>query len=232
MPSQWSVRFEGLDATQVRLDALHAVMASWLDTDHRDAIKPYSVSPPRPVRGGATVEVGALTDDVERALRSAATPGARARFNRQHVHVSGEPRLLARVAWPDLTDTAYAWSLQFLTPTCFRRGARFTPWPSPEKLLHGLTGKLTRFGSVEAPARLAQHVWITDVEGHSEALKLGTLTVSGFLGRVRYECDGDAETATWVSRLMRLAPFAGVGTYTVRGLGVTRHESTWQPARA
>ena len=113
----------------------------------------------------------------------------------------------------------------------FRRGNRFTPLPAPSPIL----GSLRRSWNTYAPPELAvdldlstDPVWVTDIDGRNEVVQVNKLTVSGFVGRLRLECD-DGATADAVSRVVRLAPVAGVGAYTTRCFGVTRIDPTWQP---
>jgi CRISPR/Cas system endoribonuclease Cas6 (RAMP superfamily) len=75
-------------------------------------------------------------------------------------------------------------------------------------------------------------VWVSDVDGHSAALRLRDTVVSGFLGRVRYVCDGSDEEAAAVDALLAFARFAGIGSHTAFGLGSVEVNPTWQPGRA
>lgn len=71
-----------------------------------------------------------------------------------------------------------------------------------------------------------RQIWVSDIDGHSELLHLPGLTVSGFLGRIRYVCDDQVMAHTF-GRLLRFAEFAGVGRYSTRGLGAIQLEPTW-----
>ena len=81
-------------------------------------------------------------------------------------------------------------------------------------------------GAIEVEPTGWSKVWISDVDGRSQMLPLAGLTVSGFLGRVRYVCP-DPVVAELFDRLLRFAEYAGIGRYTTRGLGVIRLEPTW-----
>jgi hypothetical protein len=46
--------------------------------------------------------------------------------------------------------------------------------------------------------------------------------VSGFVGKVRYVCDGDQALAAAFEALLRFAEYAGIGSHTAFGLGAVR----------
>lgn len=236
MPSRWAVPLPGIEPGAVRWEHLHAAISTWFDDDaeqHHRPVKPWSVSPPRDGPDGPVVEVGLLDDGLVDRLRTCAAPGTRLRLGRTVVTASAEPRLLAAAPWNDLVSgfRARAWCLRFATPVTFRRGNRFTPLPAPSPVL----GSLRRAWNTHAPADLAvdldlaaDPVWVTDIDGRNEVVQVNKLTVSGFVGRLRLECDDEA-VADAVSRVVRIAPFAGIGAYTTRCFGVTRIDPTWQP---
>lgn len=239
MPSRWEVMLPGVDAATVKLEHVHAVVSGWFDADgdvHRAHHKPYSVSPAREADGGAVIELGLLDDGLVDRLATRAAPGVRVRLGSRWSRVASPPRQVAAAPWPALavSGTASAWCLRFVTPTTFRRGNAFTPNPS----LKAIVGSLRNSWKRSAPASVGpieldlsrDPLWVTDVEVVSRVVKVNDLIVSGFVGRLRFACDGGEEVATTVDRLIRLAPFAGVGAHTTRGFGVTRPEPTW-PAR-
>lgn len=242
MPSRWRIALSEIDPTRVRVEHLHAVVSGWFDTTeeaHRAPAKPYTVSPPtRHPAGPAAFEVTLLDDALANRLLTRAAPGVRVRLGAQHARVV-DAEQIAATPWSHLAggdSGANAWCLRFVTPTTFRRGNSFTPWPAPSPVLGGLRAAWRRF----APPGLAplvldlatDPVWVTDVDGANEVLRVDNLTVSGFVGRIRYACDAAPETRVAVDRLIRLAPYAGIGAHTTRGLGQVRPEPTWrQPKR-
>jgi hypothetical protein len=218
----------------VKLEYLHAVVSRWFDDDdtHRSIAKPYTVCPAKAAPGGITIELGLLDDSLPDRLRTVAAPGTRVRLGSTWSTITRPPRQLDTVPWADLTpSTDTAWCLKFLTPTTFRRGNAFTPAPTLSAILGSLRSCWQRFAPPTVPPLvldLAQEpVWMTDIEVTSHVVPVNGLTVSGFTGRLRFACDGTAEQATAIDRLVRLAPYAGVGAYTTRGFGVTRPEPTW-----
>lgn len=241
MPSRWLVEFTKLDPTSVELAHVHAAISRWFDAtegEHVFDLKPYSLSPLRPYGSGCAVEVGALTDDAAQRLRRAAAPGVRVRFGGQTVAVTRAPTPMAHATWEDLAvqTTQRAWVLRFETPASFRQGGRTSPWPAPSSVLRGLALRWERFGGLDHPPltpRAVAAVWVSDLDGASEVVPIGRgerrVHFSGFVGRIRYECDDD-DAAALVGPLLALAPYAGTGSATSKGLGVTRLEPTWQPA--
>ena len=85
-------------------------------------------------------------------------------------------------------------------------------------------------------------VWVSDLDGRTEVQLLPRTVrhdggqerheevISGFVGRVRYVCDqgSDAEAAVF-GALLAFAAYAGAGSHTAYGFGVTIPEPTWQP---
>lgn len=240
MPSRWDLALPGLEPAGVRLEHLHAVVSTWFDRDdeaHRASAKPYTVSPPRAGPGGPVVEIGLLDDGLANRLLTVASPGARVRLGRTTISLSEHPRQTAAIPWDRMVDatSARAWCVRFATPTTFRRGNSFSPLPTPKTVLGSLRHSWRAFAPPEVLGieldLTADPAWVTDIDGRNEVSKVNGRTVSGFVGRLRIECDGTDATAAMIDRLMRLAPFSGVGAYTTRGFGVTRLESTWAPHR-
>lgn len=239
MPARWVIRLSGPEPRDVNLAHLHAVVSTWLDAtdeEHSYGVKPYSVSAPRSEGDLLAVEIGTLTDDAESRLLSQLRPGSGVRFGRHRAVVVAAPEPVSGSPWSHLAALidARAWVVRFATPTSFRQGRRTSPWPAPPALIRGLALKWERWSGIPLPA-LAPHdveqVWVTDVDGASHVLRIGPSVFSGFVGRVRYQCD-DARVAAEVGPLFALAPFAGVGSATTKGLGTVRLERTWQPAPA
>jgi CRISPR-associated endoribonuclease Cas6 len=212
------------------------VVSRWLDSDHRAAIKPYAISPPM-TRGAKTVlQVRLLDDGLVGRLTSAASPGARVRLGRHHFTVAEPPRMLEAAGWADLmcpqVRAPRAWQLRFDTPTTFRRRDRSTPWLAPESVLRSLADRWRALDFESAPSVSPQQfrsLWVSDLDGHSVTVRRAGLLVSGFVGRIRYVCDGSAVDAAAADALFRFGAYAGVGSHTAFGFGVVSTEATWQP---
>lgn len=240
MPSRWLVPLVDVDVDRVELTHVHAAISSWFDDTtvaHNADLKPYSISPLRRLGRGCGVEIGLLTDDAEWRLRRSAVPGMEVRFGRQFTTVAGEPLLLRREQWADLADRTAdrAWTVRFDTPASFRQGGRTSPWPAPAALLRGLGQRWERWSGLsprDVSPQVTNAVWVTDLEGASDVVALGRgerqVHYSGFVGRIRYQCDDD-DAAAAVGPLFALADFTGVGSATAKGLGVARLEPTWLP---
>jgi CRISPR-associated endoribonuclease Cas6 len=236
MPSRWELRVPTPSPEAVRLEHLHAVVSGWFDHDdtaHRSKAKGYTVSPLRDSPHGPVVEIGLIDDNLTDTLLTRAAPGVTIRLGRTTVALPTQPRQVAATPWAALTARGgnRAWCLRFVTPLTFRRGNKFTPLPAPTPILASLRTAWRDF----APPQIAQPdldlsshpVWVTDIDGANDVRTVNGRTVSGFLGRLRIECDADDGIARAIDQVVGLAPFSGVGAYTTRGFGVTRLEPTW-----
>lgn len=227
MIARWVIPLGAVNPARVAPDHLHAVVCGWVDDRHHQSPKPWAVSPLRVVDGVATAEVSTLSAGARDRLMSNVTPGRPVRLGSQLTEVLAPPQLMD--AMSDSSTPPGAWCVRFLTPTAFGSGARFSPWPDPRTVVRSCAIRYNAFVDgepIDPASRLASSVWVSDIDGHSEVLSVERLTVSGFLGRIRYVCNDRAFSATF-DTLMRFAEFAGLGRYTTRGLGTVRLENTW-----
>lgn len=198
---------------------------------------------------GAAIVLGVrlLDDDLAGRLQAATTAGRAIRLGAEHYRIIGGARLAGQVSWEELRrwTGARAWQVRFVTPTCFRRGNRTSPWPAPDSLARGLAERWRQLHpdtTPPAPGPGGGPVWVSDIDGHSEACALTRKTrrngtwrlddevISGFTGRIRYVCDqGSDDEAAAFDALLGFAAFAGVGSHTTYGFGVISPEPTWQP---
>ena len=268
MPSRWEVLLAGPQEAPVPLAAPQAVVSGWLDDPPPRGPGPVSVAGVRsahadparawacgPLQTSPLGELGAMTilhvrlldDGLADRLAGAIRPGRSVRLGTHEYKVAASPRETGRAAWPDLRSWSgeRAWQVRFVTPVCLRRGNRTSPWPAPDSVARGLAERWRRLDPATAPslpARGGGSVWVSDIDGHSEAHILTRrakrhgqrLTtdevISGFTGRIRYVCDGGTETeAADFGALMAFAAFAGAGSHTTYGFGVICPEPTWQP---
>lgn len=222
----------------MRRESIHAVFSAWFDLtdeEHKAKIKPYAI---RTIGLGSRhgiVEITIIRDEAEVELLRAAKPQTQLEFDGQVATISSAPACIERARWSELATStaARAWCMRFLTPTTFRTRNRSSPWVAPEVVLHGLADRWRRWSPlspIELTRRDAHSVWVSDIEGVNEVFRLSGNVVSGFVGRIRYQCD-DASVASSVDRLMRFAPYIGVGASTTKGLGVVRLEPTWAPSK-
>jgi CRISPR-associated endoribonuclease Cas6 len=270
MPSRWEVALTGPRAVPVPLAALQAVVSGWLDDPPRGhgpgseagvrsahvgqarawACGPLQACPPGD-RGGAgavaVLQVRLLDDGLAGRLARAVRPGRPVRLGAGEYHVLGPARETGRAGWADLRRWPgdRAWQVRFVTPVCVRRGNRTSPWPAPESVARGLAERWQRLDPATAPPLPgpgAGPVWVSDIEGHSEAHILTRSAkrggrweftdevISGFTGRIRYVCDRGTQTeAADFGALLAFAAYAGAGSHTTYGFGVICPEPTWQP---
>jgi hypothetical protein len=268
MPSRWHVRLAGPAGADIPLTAPLAVISSWLDdpparqpprpgharparSGHDDQARKWAFGPietlPGQAGAGIVLEVRLLDDHLAPRLRRATAAGQPVRLGTGHFTITGPATLIDQASWPELrrwTGTR-AWQVRFLTPACFRRGNRTSPWPAPETLARGLADRWRRLHPDTAPPPLpsgAFPIWVSDIDGHSEVQNLTRNIrrnssphqedeiISGFTGRIRYVCDqGTSEEAATFDALIALATYAGAGSHTTHGFGTLRPEPTWQP---
>jgi hypothetical protein len=264
MPSRWEVALTGPRDAPVPLGAPQAVVSGWLDdrpqasaarpgvqSAHSAAARPWACGPLRTclTEAGGTVavlEVRLLDDALAGRLGRAVRPGRAVRLGAGEYQVAVPAREAGRASWADLRRWGgeRAWQLRFVTPVCLRRGNRTSPWPAPESVARGLAERWQRLDPATAPPpeRGPSAVWVSDIEGHSEAHILSRRgrrdgqwqvteeVISGFTGRIRYVCDHGNETeAADFGALLAFAAYAGAGSHTTYGFGVVCPEPTWQP---
>jgi CRISPR-associated endoribonuclease Cas6 len=231
----WAIPLAHIDIRRVRPAHVHAVAASWVDADHWGTVKPWSLSPLARVDGIVAIELTTLTDDAATSLNAHVSPDTVVRLGAQTSTVIAPPTALAQTHPRLITDepAQYAHVVAFDTPVTFRNGSRSSPFPDPASLLRSLASRWNALYTAETTPITVTHqrcanIWISDLEGRTNTLTVGPLTLSAFVGRVRYVADDD-DTASALTRLLRFAEYAGVGSYTTRGLGRIRRVPTWQP---
>ncbi len=240
MPGRFFVPVPGLDPRRARVEFVHAAFSRWFDHSHAEHTandKPYAVSPAGcDSRGKVGVEIATLTDGAAARLAEAVSPGTTVRIGNQ-IRTVGRPQLMAEATWASLATKVNdsRWDLDFVTPATFRTGDRSTPLPQPRTILAGLERAWQTWSDAPLPALsdLATAVWVCDLELRSSVLPMVVrradgsrreLTVSGSLGRLTLRCD-DPRAAAIAGPLLHLAAYAGVGSMTLKGLGVTRVRS-------
>src|SRR5262249_46615415 len=152
--------------------------------------------------------------------------------------ITAQPLQTNATSWPDLTHPATAsdpthtaapraWRLHFLSPVTFRDGDRSSPWPAPDSVTRSLADRWRALHPATAPTLTttgARPLWVSDLDGTSQPCRLAGRIVSGFVGRIRYVCDGSAADAAAIGALLRFAGYAGTGSHTAYGFGLTRTE--------
>jgi len=218
---------------------------------HGDQVKKWAFGPLRALPGGRegiVMQVRLLDDALEDRLLASTAPGTAVRLGSGYYQVCALARLVERAAWADLRTPpgARAWQVRFASPACVRRRNRAAPLLDPDALALGLAERWRLLDPPTAPALPWRPgtgpVWVSDLDGHTEVQLLPRTVrrdgrqerreevISGFIGRVRYVCDhgSDADAAAF-GALLAFASFAGAGSHTAYGFGVTIPEPTWQP---
>ncbi|MGW5456231.1 CRISPR system precrRNA processing endoribonuclease RAMP protein Cas6 [Nocardia sp. NPDC003979] len=113
-----------------------------------------------------------------------------------------------------------SWTVQLW---CSNGGRLFAPWPDPTAVARSLTNRWNTLNPnpdqhLDQDPRNWRHLWVSDIEAHTELINDPNLTIPAILGRIQYRCD-DPATAHDFHRLLSLAEYAGIGRYTARGLG-------------
>ncbi len=232
MPSRWLVPLPGLDPLRVQPHFIHGAFTSWFDRngpEHASGAKPYSVSLLTQDRlGRPAVELALLTDDAQLRFADAARPGRTVRLGNQ-VRAIAKPQLVQHESWADLAchSSAESWELTFATPVTFRAGNRSSPLPDPRTMLVGLMQSWRAWSPIEM-APMTVPPWVSDIALASQICRLRVaggpgrqrdITVSASTGTIVLRSDSVADES---DSYLRLAAYTGIGSFTRRGLGVTR----------
>jgi CRISPR-associated endoribonuclease Cas6 len=270
MLSRWEIRLHGQAGAAIPITAPQALVSRWLDdppprrvgnatgparlSGHDDQVRKWACGPLRslPAEPGSNathlaLQIRTFDSRLDTKLKDTINVGTRLRLGNGEFEITAPPELAAQASWQSLrrwTGTR-AWQIHFLTPTCFRRGSRTSPWPAPETLARGLTDRWRRLHPQTAPPPPAPgpaSIWVSDIDGRSDVHTLtrnvrrhGTWhtedeIISGFTGRIRYVCDnGTDNQAAAFDALIAFAAYSGAGSHTTYGFGILRPEPTWQP---
>lgn len=228
MPERFWLPLNGIDPRRVQPNHVHAAISRWFDDSaeqHRHTVKPYALSPLCESGTGLGVEVGVLAPWAARRLRETVGTGHRLRLGSQF-GIARPPHRLSQATWEELgrSTGSRSWHLDFETPVFFRRGSRGTPLPTPAAILHGLTDRWNAFSPNPLPplsAGEATEVWVSEIAGRSTPVSFARTRMSGFLGSVTLRCENPT-LASRVDALLNLAEYAGCGSGTAKGFGVTR----------
>lgn len=233
MITHWAIPVIGMNPNRVKPAYLHAVASSWMeDTDrHHARRKDWSVTPMINVDGVDAVHVVALTAEASNTLGARSLGSSSIRLGSQNGYILTDPIALESFSYDDVlnapVDSAHV--VEFLTPTALRDGSLTSPFLEPLRLARSAVSRWSSLvgDDLTLDADAARGTWVSDIEGHNDVLKLHSVTVSGFVGRMRFvhQTDGAAEL---FSRIWAFAEHAGVGAYTAAGLGCIALASGWQ----
>ena len=210
-------------------EQLHAVACTLLDDDHdhRSSFKAFSVQGSRSAaKYGWLLELG-LVDDalVGRLEQRLHQQNGMLRFGRDELPIR-QVTVQRHENWDDLADAADTRSsigVRFTTPTHFRRGSRTNLLPLPSAVFGHWRQRWNQVAGV------APHCPFDDREIHVSALVTQTRRTTyrgrpmiGITGTVVYDLsDLTPEHRAALDALAQLAPYAGCGSRTTAGFGVT-----------
>lgn len=119
-------------------------------------------------------------------------------------------------------------TLEFATPTTFRRGTLNVPLPEPKLVFSGLVGKWNAFSPVPVDAGflgwLEEFVAVSRASLETKMADGHHSPLVGFTGRVSFRAfDKQPVRVKQLGALARFAFYAGVGQKTTLGLGRARY---------
>ncbi|SHJ67787.1 Uncharacterized conserved protein [Tessaracoccus bendigoensis DSM 12906] len=246
MLTLWQLRFEVEDERKVFPSGVHALLGKWFQegAEHHDP-KAYSILGLASGEGVVDVLVGLLDGGLADRL-ALMPPGL--------PHVFGDdgnqgflalpPHLVRQAAWGDLARLGpeRGWSLELITPLCFRRGSLASPWPDPFKMIASLATRWRLGTGEEPPFEIPDSREILVSYANLETLEMwGTpqnttergrgprrRQVVGAVGDLEWRWAPDtrhgdgADGAAALNRLLGLCTFTGVGAYPQFGMGAVR----------
>lgn len=118
--------------------------------------------------------------------------------------------------------------IDFLTPTFFKKGEGYAPFPQPDLVLRSLIRKWQRFSDEKININLTNTInnelFVTGLRIKTVKVNLSSFGwVAGFIGRVYFRLiSDDPEIKKWVSALFLYSEFSGVGSKTTMGFGRVR----------
>jgi len=221
-------------ALHVRGWLYHLLAGASKNVHDDEGPKPFSLAVGR-AGGRAWIRVAFLDDDLAgifaealwswpaRAALPLRSGSARILEILEHSHpLSGKAGWGEILNEPPTTDL----TLEFTTPTFFRRRGFNYPVPEPGLVLYSLAQKWNAHAPEQISERIVEHLTegttVRYLKGHTVGALAHERTV-GFRGKVTYHVPNpNAEDALWLGRLGRLAFFSGVGAKTTLGFGLAK----------
>jgi CRISPR-associated endoribonuclease Cas6 len=121
----------------------------------------------------------------------------------------------------------------FRTPTAFKMGDAYYPFPDPGLFFSSLLRRWNAFSGDDKLPEIGQEewrssVWLSRFRGKTKPFFMRGGQIPGFTGQLWLQL-ADPEKAKIAVRLLAFAPFAGVGVKTAMGMGQVRVASAKQP---
>ena len=227
MPSQWWISLNSVQLP-VRMEHIHAATTRWFDVGdaHWTTHKPYSISPLAERHGEYGFQLGVLVDELSDILLDRLNDDPTLRLGEHHTSVSTAD-MIHYESWDDLAHWhgTTQWDIALLTPTTHRSGSRNSPLPNIPAILRGLSQHWERWSDVQGVDfrdllhDLGRTVWASDLSLSSTTVDFHRQIISGCIGELHLRCD-DRELAPIADKLLRLAPYSGIGSFTLKGCGV------------
>lgn len=223
MPSQWWISLDQV-RLPVRMEHIHAVVTRWFDVQdaHWSKEKPYSVSPLSERNGEYGFQLGLMIDELSEVLLERLYYNPAVQLGNHHSQVSTAEQI-GKESWSELGTWSQAsrWRVSLLTPTTHRSGSRNSPLPNLPAIVRRLS---EHWSTWNQPVNVDLHqlskaMWVSDLQLSSTTLEFHQQVISGSLGEFTIRCN-DRKFAAFADQLLRLAPYSGIGSFTVKGCGV------------
>lgn len=216
--------------------------------------RPFSTSP---LRGGKRIEAGRLLLSTHNTCSLRFTVLASHIYRRLAEHLLTSSRLpilrlgkaellmteligtpdssswAGYTSWEELLEKAPAEktiTLQFASPTAFRRGDLDLPLPLPELVFGSYLAKWQAFSPMpldrafSEPGFFAHHIGVKEHRIRTLAFHDGRVILPGFVGKCTFIIKGNLgeEIIRQINCLADFAFYAGTGRKTTHGMGMTR----------
>jgi CRISPR-associated endoribonuclease Cas6 len=127
-------------------------------------------------------------------------------------------------------SATYAVTLEFVTPTSFRKNEMQVVFPQPELVFSSLLRRWNAFSELKIPEEHAVYfpsIKVSSYDLHTQLVHFSRYKIIGFKGRVEYELpEGSSEDFMQVvNALADFAFYSGVGAKTTMGMGQVRRIS-------
>jgi CRISPR-associated endoribonuclease Cas6 len=118
-------------------------------------------------------------------------------------------------------------TLEFITPTSFRKNEMQVVFPQPELVFSSLLRRWNAFSALKIPEEHAVYfpaIKVSSYDLHTQLVHFSRYKIIGFRGKVEYELPGDAseDFVREVNALAAFAFYSGVGAKTSMGMGQVR----------
>lgn len=209
-------------------EQLHAVACSLLDSDddHHAATKPFSVQHSHATATGWRLDLGLLQDGLlSRLDRSLHRTSGIIRFGRDALRVH-DVLITRHATWEELADRANSHetiTVRFTSPTFFRRQDHHSVLPTPSVVFGHWRHRWHRWAGIAPHCPFDnRQIHISHLDMKTKHLTYLAQPISGVIGEIAYDIsDLPPEHRAAMDALAQLAPYAGCGSRTTAGFGIT-----------